>query len=339
MISNYFSRNKKNLRYAWSFFNKRLIHSNLQILYKCNFKCQICDFWKDSENNSSLSCDQIRKISDELNKIGPQIISIGGGEPLLHKEIVEIVQTLAEYHFPVMICNGWFVTPELAKSLFDAGMYEISISVDYADPEKHDVQRGKKGAYDKAISALKILHENRTHSYQRVHMISVVMDDNIDEIEKLIKICKEIGITYLVSLYSDSRGIKMSRQIPSDVSEHLLGLKKKYKEFVSLRSYIGRFSESVKNSGVGPCYAGKNLCNIDSNGEVSQCIDCLDESVGNIFHDNIFELEKRLISKYRSGNCQSCWTSCRGSIESILYGDHFFRNLVDYYSMIKSVKL
>ncbi len=172
-MQNMFTENYKKILFAKGFLQKRLIHTNLQILYECNFKCKICDLWENEntrKRRARISMDQIKVISEKLYKIAPQIISIGGGEPLLHPDIVQMVKTLARYHFPVMICNGWYVTPELARALFDAGMYEISISVDYADSRKHDDMRGSEGAFDRAINALKVLNQNRKYPFQRVHM-------------------------------------------------------------------------------------------------------------------------------------------------------------------------
>ncbi len=148
-----------------------------------------------------------------------------------------------------------------------------------------------------------------------------------------------MGITYMVTLYSDSRGVKESRAIPVEVSKRLLALKRKYKEFVSLRGYVGKFSEAVEQGGVGPCFAGKNLCNIDSDGNVSLCIDLLDDPVGNIMTDDIFEIERKLNQKYEENKCTDCWTSCRGSIESIRHGGEFFGNLIDYYQMVRPIRL
>ena len=174
--------------------------------------------------------------------MGPQIVSIGGGEPLLHPELVEIVRELAREHFPVMICNGWFVTPENARQLFQAGMVEISVSVDYAQPSRHDAQRGVPGAHQRAIRALEALDRARTHPAQRVHMISVVMEDNLEELEPLIQLCARLGITYLVTLQSSWRG--ESPRFPSvDVSARLLELKRRYPGFVQLRGYLARFTD------------------------------------------------------------------------------------------------
>ncbi len=331
----------KGIKFTYATFRKQLIHLNLQLLYQCNFRCKICDFWKEEYNDApQLTLEQIKSIASKLKYLNPMIISLGGGEPLLHRDILQIVNVLSEHNYPVMISNGWYITPELAKNLFEAGMYEISISIDYADPKKHDEQRGKDGAYSKAVEALKILKTARTKPHQRIHLISVVMDDNIDDIEPLIILAKEIGITYLVTLYSDGRGKKERYNNNNDISAHLLKLKEKYKEFVVIPGYISKFTESFEGSGgIKPCFAGKNLFNISSQGEVSLCIDRLDSPVGNIFTDDIFVLRKKLLEMHQTNNCGNCWTSCRGAIESLLYDKNKIANIRAFYDSMKNIPI
>lgn len=331
---------RKKARYAAAFLRRTLVHTNLQLLYDCNFRCQICDYWKPSRGpRPRLSAAQVSVISDKLARIAPQIVSIGGGEPLLHPEIVEVAEALGRHHFPVMICNGWFVTPELARALWAAGMYEISISVDYADAARHDRQRGTPGAYERALRALRTLHETRVHAEQRVHMISVVMDDNLEDVEPLIRIARDLGITYLLTLYSDERGCKPPRAPGEDVSAHLLALKARYPEFVVLRGYVGNFTRAIHDGGIGPCRAGQNLCNVDSQGDVSLCIDHLDEPVGNLLDEEPRAILQKLREKHRQNTCRSCWTSCRGTIETLMYGRDRVANLRDYFAMAEAVPL
>ncbi len=331
---------RKKLRFANSFLRDRLVHVNLQILYSCNYRCAICDFWKPSwRQKPALTAAQAEVISDKLNLLGPQIISIGGGEPMLHPELTAIVRMLARHHFPVMITNGSLVTSELARELFAAGMVEISVSVDYADVSKHDAQRGVVGAHAHAIEALRILHASRTDPEQRVNMISVIMEDNLPEVEPLIETCRQLGITYLVTLYSHSRGTKPERLAAAGASEQLLVIKRRQRHFVALRGYLERFTEAAVNNGIGPCYAGRNLCNIDSQGDVGLCIDRLEDPVGNILTDEVFEIERRLLERHRSNKCRDCWTSCRGSIEAVRHGRGRLANLLDYYQMTRPVPL
>jgi MoaA/NifB/PqqE/SkfB family radical SAM enzyme len=331
----------KRLRYAWSFLRRDLVHLNLQILYQCNFRCTICDFWKQPYSDMPLlPAKDVKIIADKLRRIGPLIITVGGGEPLLHTELTDIVRSLAAHHFPVMICNGSLMTSERARELWSAGLYEISISLDYADSAKHDRQRGYSGAFDRACAGLEMLARNRVHPHQRVHMISVVMDDNLDDIEPLIRLASKMGITYLVTLYSHGRGTKLIRSPERDVSDYLLGLRKKYPNFVGVRGYLSRFTESIcEKKGVNPCYAGKNLFNIDCQGNVTRCIDRLDHVAGNILSDDISSIRKELLRQFESNDCGDCWTSCRGNIESLMYGPRRIRNLIDSYYVTKPVPL
>ncbi|MDR2208959.1 MAG: radical SAM protein [Azoarcus sp.] len=318
-----------------------MIHLNLQLLNQCNFKCDICDFWKPPFSKMpQMSLEQIRLVAEKLRPLGPQFISIGGGEPLLHKELLEIIRVLGKDNFPIMICNGWYMTPEKARMLFEAGLYEVSISVDYASADKHDAQRNMPGAFDRALKALVMLKENRVHRYQRVHMISVVMEDNIDDIEPLVKMSKDMGITHLLTFYSNSRGRKEIRIASAEIARRLLDIQRRYPEFVSLPGYLARFAEADEaGHGIGPCYAGKNLFNIDCQGNVARCIDKLDDPAGNIFTDSIDQIVKVLNAQFRSQDCRQCWTSCRGSIEALLYGKQKIANLSAYYRMIKPVPL
>lgn len=332
---------RKRLKFIYSFARRRLVHLNLQILYQCNFRCTICDFWKGPyQNMPMLPASDVMVISEKLRAIGPLIATVGGGEPFLHPELPEIVRTLARHHFPVMICNGWHVTPDRARQLWKSGLYEASISVDYADPDKHDRQRGKDGAFDRALAGLQVLHENRIHAHQRVHMISVVMDDNLDDLEPLIRLAGNMGITYLLTLYSHGRGAKSSRIPARDVSARLLGLRRKYPNFVGVRGYLSRFTEAIVNAaGVRPCYAGRNLFNIDCQGYVTRCIDRLDDRAGNMLTDDLASIEHALRKQHEMNDCGACWTSCRGNIESLMYGPNRILDLLDSYQVTRKVPL
>ncbi len=304
-------------RLAKNLLLKKMFHCNLQVTYRCNFKCEICDFWKTEHLQSEeLSLDDIKLIGRNLNKLGSLIISLAGGEPLIREDLPEIIRILNRAnHFPILITNGWYVDQERAKEILNAGLQEISVSVDYADPTKHDTQRGMEGSWEKAVKALELLNRNRPNKTNRVHMISVLMDDNLDQVEEMIKLARDIGVTYMLSLYSWNRGEKKSRLPDNTVSSHLLDLKKKYPEFITLTSYLEQFDKAISEGGIGNCQTGKFLMNIDNKGYVARCTETLQEKVGNILTDDAREIQKRLIHKQQNSDCAQCWTSCRGFAE------------------------
>ena len=108
----------KRAKFFSAFVRRDFVHLNLQLLYQCNFRCRICDFWKPAyQDKPQLSAADVKVMVKKLP--APMIVSIGGGEPLMHPELLPIIRILGEKHFPVMICNGWYITPEKARELFE----------------------------------------------------------------------------------------------------------------------------------------------------------------------------------------------------------------------------
>jgi MoaA/NifB/PqqE/SkfB family radical SAM enzyme len=309
----------RSLRLAWGFLAGRFIHCNLQVTYRCNFQCQICDFWKtEHDPREELSLEDIRLIGRKLNRLGSLIISLAGGEPLIREDLDDVIRVLnAAHHFPILITNGWYVDEARAKAILAAGLQEISVSVDYADAKRHDAQRGREGSWARAVRALELLHRNRPDSRNRVHLITVLMDDNIDDIEPLIKLSRDLGVTFMVNLYSWNRGTKRRRLPHEKVTAHLLDLKRKYPEFVTLTSYLERLDQAVEQGGVGDCQTGKLLLNIDNRGNVARCTEMLDQPVGNLLRESMDDIAGRLRDVQRTRPCAQCWTSCRGFAESM----------------------
>jgi MoaA/NifB/PqqE/SkfB family radical SAM enzyme len=184
----------------------RFVHCNLQVTHRCNFRCQICDFWKvEHSKERELNLGEIETLTNKLAEFGTLAVSLAGGEPMLREDLLDIIRIVSRKHFPIMITNGWYVTPQNASALWKAGLQEISISIDYSDPERHDATRGHPDAFDRAVEALKILHASRNSDRNRVHMISVLMDDNVEDIERLINLSERLGVISVAEKVNDYR--------------------------------------------------------------------------------------------------------------------------------------
>jgi len=326
-------------RLTWSFLRHKTFQVNLQVTWNCNFKCEVCDFWKPEWRREhagrELTLEEIETIGRKLGKLGTHIISLSGGEPLIRKDLYDIISILNRTgHFPILITNGWFVDEDVAKTIHKAGLQEISVSLDYIDPANHDRQRGQAGAWDRAVKALELLNKHRPDPRNRVHMISILMDDNLDDIEPLIKLAKELGVTYMVNLYSCCRGTKAQRIPDRSVTEYLLALKKQYPEFVTLTSYIEKFDQAIMEGGIGNCRSGELFFNIDNRGEVSRCIDTVEQSGGNIFKEELPVILENLKDMNRKNPCSDCWTSCRGFSEC-MYVKPRMRQFKEFYNSVR----
>jgi len=300
-----------------NYVRKRPVWCMWQVTYRCNFRCSFCNYWQyDVDRSLELTPDLYELGARKLKRIGTMMISLAGGEPFLRDDLHEIVQALVPYHFVFITTNGWLVTPEKARALFEAGAYGVSVSIDFADPEKHDERRGVPGAHERAVRALRILSEARTADFQRVNLNCVLMHDNIDEIEDLIVLARENGALFMVQPYGKLKTGDEAYLPKHGVGERLVELWRKHDNFVSNREFLRRFDQHL-SEGVPGCRAGQAFFNIDNYGNVSKCVEFANEAVGNIIHDDVEELIERLNRMYKSNRCVGCWYNCRGEMETL----------------------
>ncbi len=266
----------------------------------------------------------------QLARAGSLFISLAGGEPLVRDDIVQVARAVARWHLPFITTNGYEMTPELAQDLYDAGLWGISISIDYADAKQHDRRRGVKGAFDRAVHALECLAKAKRQDWQRANLMAVLMHDNLDQIEELIKLAAQYGAYFMVQPYSRLKtGDEHFICRDPKASEHLLELRKKYPNMLSNPKFLSRFEQAL-NGGVPGCKAGRAFYNIDSLGDVAICVERRSVPVGNLYKDNIFEIYRRMREESRVNTCKACWYNCRGEVESLYDPYGLFRSLPTY---------
>ncbi len=184
-------------RLLYGFVAKRPIHCIVQVSNRCNLTCGFCSFWeRPARPQDEMTVDDFEVISAKLAEAGSMVVSIEGGEPLLRPDIADIVRAFARYHHPILFSNGWRVTRELARTLWDSGLTEIGVSIDYASPERHDAHRGKPGTFAAGLVALEILRETAPHGGRQVAVMTVLMRDNEPELEALLRLSSELGVSH-----------------------------------------------------------------------------------------------------------------------------------------------
>lgn len=309
---------------------------NWQVTYRCNFKCSVCSFWREPHPPAEeLTTDQIQQIAERLRPLAPLVISMAGGEPLIRRDLPEIARILSADHYFTIITNGWFVTPELASRLYDNGLQDVHVSIDYATAARQDAQRGCEGAFDRAVRALEIFRETRPSRWHRVHIMAVLLDDNLEDLEPLIQLAQRTQTSFELSLYSHRRGQKPMRMPRTPVAKRLRELKAHYPEtFVSMDGYLAGFDRAIED-GAPRCNAGRTFLNIDDRGRVSRCIDTNDQTVGSLLTEPVDLLLERLAGQSESDPCRDCWTSCRGFGEVMAGPMGMIRSLPDFYRAVR----
>jgi radical SAM protein with 4Fe4S-binding SPASM domain len=127
----------------------------------------MCNVWKFStenshKNKSELATNEIKNFLEEVARIGTKFIGLSGGEPTLRGDLVEIIRKAKKEGLDVtLITNGTLIKQDLAEKLVKSGLDTIIFSLDSPNPNPHDIIRGVKGSWEKAIQGIKSVNHMR----------------------------------------------------------------------------------------------------------------------------------------------------------------------------------
>lgn len=128
---------------------------------KCNLKCKHCYEKHNINQTRIVSVEHWKIIIEKLQSRGVSVIVLTGGEPLLEfKDVIDLLDSgnkeLSDFHIHT---SGFGVTIEKAKELKEAGLTVAAVGFDDVDPNRFDILRGYKGAFDIAVNALKCFNK------------------------------------------------------------------------------------------------------------------------------------------------------------------------------------
>ena len=114
----------------------------------CNAACDFCGFARDKTLTGParyVDADEFSRALPILHRRGIRYMTLQGGEPLVHPDIVRLVsQTAAAGMSCAIITNGWFLSRYIA-SLAAAGLRRLIVSIDSAELAEHERNRGLEG--------------------------------------------------------------------------------------------------------------------------------------------------------------------------------------------------
>ncbi|MGF1457187.1 MAG: adenosyl-hopene transferase HpnH [Alphaproteobacteria bacterium] len=166
----------------------------LEPLFRCNLACAGCGKidYPDPILNKRLSVEDCLQAADEC---GAPIVAIPGGEPLLHKEIGEIVKGLVERKKFVSLCTNALLL-EKKMHLFEPSDYLFfSVHLDGLK-EEHDKAVCQDGVFDRAIKAIKAAQDK---GFQ-VNANATIFDGAKPErVAEFLDYCTELGVGITIS--------------------------------------------------------------------------------------------------------------------------------------------
>jgi len=160
--------------------------------FRCNLECIHCDNRKQAIESRELILDTWKAIITDLRKwLGPFILRICGGEPLMRPDIIDIIVfAKSQGVFTVLSTNGTLISRDLSVRIIRSGLDFIAISLDSLRADIHDSLRGTSGSYIKAREAIDLLNGK----IGMMQIMTTIMSCNIDEILSLVDFCDDNNI-------------------------------------------------------------------------------------------------------------------------------------------------
>jgi len=228
---------------------------------RCNLSCTYCNEY--DSYSKPVPLETIRHRLELLGRLRTGVITLSGGEPLLHPDLDDIIRAIRENALLAgLITNGYLLTARRVQELNEAGLDYLQISIDNVMPD--DVSKKSLKVLDKK---LQILAE---HAHFHVN-INSVLGGGIHHPEDALTVGKramELGFTSTVGIIHDGDG--QLRPLAPREREVFLEMKKFEKKHFSRINY---FQHSIANGLPSDwrCRAGSRYLYICEDGLVHYC--------------------------------------------------------------------
>jgi GTP 3',8-cyclase len=173
-----------------------LLNLRISITQRCNLKCSYChregEVQRANVSAEKMSLEEIVRIAKTAVSLGIVRIKLTGGEPLMRKDVCEVVKGIAGIQGLrdlSMTTNG-LLLDELAKPLFAAGLKRVNISLPTLNPETYSKLTG--GKLENALAGVKAAIE-AGFSPVKLNMV-VLKGINVIDIPDMIEFARDMGV-------------------------------------------------------------------------------------------------------------------------------------------------
>ena len=198
-------------------FSKDSSNLFFHILTNCNLRCRHCYINRDEHGSNTLDIDTIQQwLSLFLDRASNTNLIFLGGEPTLHPDLSLAVKAARQMGFSsITIDTNGYLFHDILDRITPEDVDFISFSLDGATSATNDSIRGK-GCYDACVAGVK----KAVAKGFSTSMIYTVSGANIDELDQMPAIVKELGIDrffiQVVGIRGESAGINNTLQVTRD---------------------------------------------------------------------------------------------------------------------------
>jgi len=192
-----FSRFTRGVRHTVKAFasTKHPVLVHIVPMRRCNLACAYCNEY--DKTSDPVPIDVMLARIDKLAEFGTSVVTISGGEPMMHPEIYDIIARIRHHGMIAgLISNGYYFQSEKIKKLNEAGLDYLQISIDNVNPD--DVSKKSLKVLEKKLINL------RDHAKFKVNINSVVGGGVANPEEALIiaNRARELGFSSTLALFT-----------------------------------------------------------------------------------------------------------------------------------------
>jgi MoaA/NifB/PqqE/SkfB family radical SAM enzyme len=275
---------------------------------RCNLSCTYCNEYDDY--SKPVPVDEMVRRIDLLGGLRTGVITLSGGEPLLHPELDEIIRAIRRNKAMAgLITNGYLLTADRVQKLNEAGLDYLQISIDNIMPD--EVSKKSLKVLDKK---LQILAE---HADFHVN-INSVLGGGIRSPEDALVVGKramDLGFTSTVGIIHDGDGqLRPLADREREVFSEMKGFEKKH------FSRLNYFQENIANGKPSDwrCRAGSRYLYICEDGLVHYCSQQRGAPAKPLEQYTVEDIRREYITQ--KGCAPLCTVSC---VHQISYFDFF----------------
>ena len=274
---------------------RRLYSVTLAVTNRCPFDCWHC--YNAGRSQTDLPLESMQSLAAQLQDAGAVMVTLTGGEPLVRNDLEEIATAFDDRTCLILGTTGTGLSEERARRIRKAGLFGVGVSLDSTDRGEHDRLRGKKGAFQTALDALKISAEAGLYPY----IVSVATRAFIqpDHFHAFMQMAADAGAMEVHLLEPSASGKLAGRfdvLLNGSEKDRILAYQKEVAQdnrLPILSSYA--YLEGADAFG---CGAGLTHLYIDGSGEVCPC-QLVPLSFGNVAHEPFAQIHARMGRHFR----------------------------------------
>jgi len=306
-------------------FKSAPIWVTFDVTSNCPCRCEYCNYWENKDEN--LSTDKLKTILKRLRETGVLYLGISGGEPMIRKDLPEIVRYAKSLGMIVgMNTSGIVAREEAYRSLMEAGIDTICFSIDGATAETHEKSR-KIPVFSRTVQSIQMAVKIRNEEgfKTRINTSTVITKANLNELEEISHFREVLGVDRtnfqpvwegaFNSVQLDAElGFKAEdRTLLEKVRDLLKGLPNtNFKKYLDLLpDFYTDYEGKVRPI---ECYAGRAFAYVTAQGVMYPC-SILPRPLGSLLDEDPKEFLKTkktrsILHQAASQGCKGCSLVC-----------------------------